>query len=155
METKPAVYLVFWGSQWSTGFTTPDTDGTLYSSSTLHNYVPVLHDVGGSKFAAVQTQYCRNIAAGSTSCAGVSGAQYITNPKGQLKGVWTDPRRCRRIITIGLAENLADDPIAAEAQRAAAHFDYNPQATYIILTPPPRWPRASRCTAATTRRRPV
>ncbi len=40
------------------------------------------------------------------------------------------------IVALGLAENLVDDPIAAEAQRAAAHFGYDPQATYIILTPP-------------------
>jgi len=29
-----------------------------------------------------------------------------------------------------------DDPLATEAIRASAHFGYNPQATYIILTPP-------------------
>jgi len=29
-----------------------------------------------------------------------------------------------------------DDPIAAEAMRASAHFGYDAQATYIILTPP-------------------
>jgi hypothetical protein len=29
------------------------------------------------------------------------------------------------IITLGLAENLVDDPIAMEAQRAAAHFQYD------------------------------
>jgi hypothetical protein len=39
-------------------------------------------------------------------------------------------------VTLGLAENLVDDPIAMEAQRAAAHFNYDPQATYIVLTPP-------------------
>src|ERR1700745_1775814 len=31
VEVKPAVYLIFWGSQWQQGFTTPDTNGTLYS----------------------------------------------------------------------------------------------------------------------------
>ncbi len=40
------------------------------------------------------------------------------------------------IVALGLAENLADDPIAQEAVRASAHFSYDPQATYIILTPP-------------------
>ena len=40
------------------------------------------------------------------------------------------------IVTLGLAENLVDDPIAAEAMRASAHFKYDPNATYIVLTPP-------------------
>lgn len=138
VETRPAVYLIFWGQQWSKGFTTPDTNGTLYSSSTLRSYVRAFFsNVGGSNWAGVQTQYCRNIPAGSTSCAGAAGAQFITNPKGQLKGVWTDSTPVPNdIITLGLAENLVNDPIAAEARRAAAHFNYDAQATYIILTPP-------------------
>ena len=43
VETKPAVYLVYWGTEWANGFTTPDDDGTLYSSKTLQNYVELLH----------------------------------------------------------------------------------------------------------------
>jgi len=138
VETMPAVYLVYWGTEWATGFTTPDDDGTLYSSKTLQNYVNSFMDnVGGSPWAAVQTQYCRNVPAGATSCAGIPGADYITNPKKQLKGIWTDPTPVPDdIITLGLAENLVDDPLAMEAMRASAHFQYDPQATYIILTPP-------------------
>ena len=138
VETKPAVYLVYWGTEWANGFTTPDDNGTLYSSKTLQNYVnSFMANVGGSPWAGVQTQYCRNVPAGATSCAGIPGADYITNPKKQLKGVWTDPTPVPdAIVTLGLAENLVDDPIAMEAQRAAAHFQYDPQATYIILTPP-------------------
>ena len=83
----------------------------------------------------MQTQYCNGALPGSTSCVG--GAGFVTNPKHQLKGVWTDPTPVpTEIVTLGLAENLVDDPIAAEAQRASAHFGYDPQATYIILTPP-------------------
>jgi hypothetical protein len=138
VETMPAVYLVYWGTEWATGFTTPDDDGTLYSSKTLQNYVNSFMDnVGGSPWAAVQTQYCRNVPAGATSCAGIPGADYITNPKKQLKGIWTDRTPVPDdIITLGLAENLVDDPLAMEAMRASAHFQYDPQATYIILTPP-------------------
>jgi len=138
VETKPAVYLVYWGTEWANGFTTPDDDGTLYSSTTLQNYLnSFMANIGGSPWAGVQTQYCRNVPAGVTSCAGIPGADYITNPKKQLKGVWTDPTPVPdAIVTLGLAENLVDDPIAMEAQRAAAHFQYDPQATYIILTPP-------------------
>src|SRR3954454_2882240 len=40
IQKKPAVYLIFWGPQWKTGFTTPDSnDGTLYSSATLQSYI--------------------------------------------------------------------------------------------------------------------
>jgi len=35
VEQKPAVYLIWWGPQWKAGFTTPDTDGAMYSSKTL------------------------------------------------------------------------------------------------------------------------
>jgi serine protease len=136
VETKPAVYLVWWGPQWASGFQTADTDGKLYSSKTLQTYLSsFFSNVGGSPWAGVQTQYCNTVLAGSTSCVGGTG--FVTNPTHQLKGVWTDPTPVPAdIVTLGLAENLVDDPIAAEAQRAAAHFGYNPQATYIILTPP-------------------
>lgn len=136
VETKPAVYLVFWGPQWGTGFTTADTDGKLYSSKTLQTYLKgFFGNVGGSKWAGVQTQYCNSVLAGSTTCVG--GAGFVTNPTGQLKGTWTDTSPVPDdIVGLGLAENLVDDPIAQEAVRATAHFGYNPQATYIIFTPP-------------------
>ena len=139
IEKQPAVYLVYWGPEWANGFTTPDSaTGKLYSSKTLQNYVnSFFSSVGGSPWAGVQTQYCRNVLAGTTSCAGVFGADLITNPTHQLKGVWTDPTPVPAdIVTLGLAENLVDDPIAAEAMRASAHFKYDADATYIILTPP-------------------
>ncbi|HEY2542475.1 MAG TPA: hypothetical protein VGH92_05430 [Gaiellaceae bacterium] len=136
VETKPAVYLIWWGTQWSQGFTTADTDGKLYSSKTLQAYLKSFYsDVGGSGWANIQTQYCNGALPGSTSCVGGTG--YVTNPTHQLKGVWTDPTPVPDdIVTLGLAENLVDDPIAQEAMRASAHFGYDPQATYIILTPP-------------------
>ena len=75
-----------------------------------------MQGVGGSSFHAVQTQYCRGILAGSTSCAGDPAAEYITNPKSQYRGTWTDPLPVPdAIIANGLAENLVDDPIATEA----------------------------------------
>jgi hypothetical protein len=136
VETSPAVYLVYWGAEWAAGFQTADSDGTLYSSATLRNYVnSFFGSVGGSPWAGVQTQYCRGVPAGATSCAGGTG--FVTNPKHQLKGVWVDPTPVPSdIVTLGLAQNLVDDPIAMEAQRASAHFAYDPNATYIVLTPP-------------------
>jgi hypothetical protein len=136
VETKPAVYLVFWGPQWASGFQTADTDGKLYSSKTLQNYLTSFFgNVGGSPWANIQTQYCNVLLPGSTSCVGGSG--FVGNPTRQLKGVWTDPTPVPDdIVAAGLAENLVDDPIAAEAVRASAHFGYDPTATYIVFTPP-------------------
>ena len=138
IQKTPAVYLIYWGTEWANGFTTADTNGKLYSSKTLQNYlITFMANLGGSPWAAVQTQYCRNVPAGTTSCAGIPGADYVTNPKHQLKGVWTDPTPVPDdIVTLGLAENLVDDPLAQEAIRASAHFQYDPNATYIIMTPP-------------------
>ena len=133
VESPPSVYLIYWGPDWVTGFNSPDETGAPHSSASLQNYVnSFFGNVGGSPWAGVQTQYCRNVPAGTTSCAGIAGAQFVTNPRGQLKGVWTDPTPVPSdIVTLGLAENLVDDPLAFEAQRAAAHFGYKSQATYI------------------------
>lgn len=138
VQVKPAAYLVYWGTEWAQGFTTADTDGKLYSSKTLQTYLNTfMSKLGGSPWANVQAQYCRNVPAGTTDCKGIPGAEFITNPKNQLKGVWTDPAPVPdTIIASGLAENLVDDPIALEAERAAAHFGYDPNATYIIMVPP-------------------
>jgi hypothetical protein len=136
VEQTPAVYLVWWGPEWAQGFQTADTNGTLYSSKTLQSYLASFFtSVGGSGWANIQTQYCNGVLPGSTSCVGGTG--YVTNPKHQLKGVWVDPTPVPSdIVTLGLAENLVNDPIAQEAIRASAHFGYDPTATYIILTPP-------------------
>jgi serine protease len=136
VEQKPAVYLVYWGQPWASGFTTEDTNGAMYSSKTLQAYVnSFFQNVGGSGWANIQTQYCADALPGSTSCVGDAG--FVTNPTHQLKGVWTDPSAVPNdIIALGLAENLVDDPIANEAVRAVQHFGYDPNATYIILTPP-------------------
>jgi serine protease len=137
VQTKPAVYLIYWGPEWAAGFTMSDSQGILHSSKSLQSYVNAFFgNVGGSPWAGVQTQYCRGVLAGSTSCLGTAG-DFITNPTHQLKGTWTDPTPVPSdIVTLGLAENLVDDPIAAEAMRASAHFKYDPNATYIVLTPP-------------------
>jgi len=91
---------------------------------------------GGSPWAGVQTQYCQNIDPGF-SCAGQLTAQFITNPTRQLKGTWVDPSPVPAdILATGLVENATDDPIEAEAIKAAQHFGYNVNATYLILTEP-------------------
>ena len=87
IQKAPAVYLVYWGAEWASGFTTADTDGKLYSSKTLQNYVnSFVAGLGGSAYAGIQTQYCRGIPAGSTSCAGDRGRRLHHEPEASAEG---------------------------------------------------------------------
>jgi hypothetical protein len=53
-----------------------------------------------------------------------------------LGGIWVDPSPApATIATTGLAENLTDDPIAAEAVKAEQHSGYDVDATYFGFTP--------------------
>jgi hypothetical protein len=136
VQTVPAVYLVYWGPEWQQGFSFTQGQFT-YTNATVERYVQAFfNNVGGSPWAGVQTQYCQNIGPGF-SCAAQPYAQFVTNPTRQLKGVWSDPTPVpAEIVTTGLAENQTNDPLEAEAIAAAAHFGYNINATYFILTPP-------------------
>lgn len=136
VQHHPRVYITYWGSEWRNGFHTGPNNA--YSNTTAMNYVTTFFaNVGGSAWNGVQTQYCDNIAPGSTSCAGQSLAQYIANSGKVLGGVWVDPTPVpATIATTGLAENLTDDPIAAEAVKAEQRFGYDMDATYFVFTPP-------------------
>ena len=136
VETTPAVYIVYWGTEWQKGFSTRQ-GGFTYTNRTAETYVnSFFNGVGGTPWAGVQTQYCQNIDPGF-SCAGQPYAQHVTNPAHQLKGVWVDPSPVpAEIVTTGLAENATNDPLEAEAITAAQHFGYNVNATYFIMTPP-------------------
>jgi hypothetical protein len=84
VETAPKVYLVLWGSQW----TTSDPSG---EASILENFYG---GVGGSLWNRTDTQYCQGatVPVGSTSCSAVSGAQAAGNPSGisATNDVWAD-----------------------------------------------------------------
>src|SRR6202048_764982 len=67
VETKPGIYLIFWGPDWADGFTTTDVNGTQYTSQQLQNYVSsFLSNLGGTSWSAIQTEYCNNVPAGTT-----------------------------------------------------------------------------------------
>lgn len=137
VQTVPAVFIVYWGTEWATGFTA--TDGAFtYTSATIQNYINAFFaNVGGSPWAGVQTQYCQGIMAPAFSCTGQPAAQLVTNPAGQLKGIWTDPTPVPAdIVTTALVSNFTTDPLEAEAIKAAQHFGYSANATYMIFTPP-------------------
>jgi len=126
VETSTSVYLIYWGSAWSTGFTTGG-----YTSAKAQTYV---HDfftnVGGSNWIGTDTQYCQGAASGATSCG--SGTTHVGNPTGQLKGVWVDS------ATNPPANNqIQDSNLANEAVRSiTVHgFPYDANATYLVFTP--------------------
>jgi serine protease len=103
IEKYPKVYLVFWC--WGTS----DPAG---EAPYLTNF---FKGVGGSTWINSQTQYYET----------VRGS--ITNPTGQLAGVWND-NSC-------LVPPVPDAQIGNEALAAEAHFGYNVDADYFIATP--------------------
>jgi serine protease len=119
VETAPKVYLVFWGSQWSSD---PSGEATI-----LQNF---LTGVGGSSWLNSVTQYCQGVASGTYFCNG--GGQAAGNQQGILAGVWHDngsaaPSRPRQ------------SQLGSEAVRAASHFGNtasgsNKTTQYIIAT---------------------
>ena len=120
VETRPKVYLVFWGSQWNNN--DPSGEATL-----LENF---LTGVGGSSWFNSVTQYCQGVPSGTYFCNGAG--QAAGNPTGVLIAYWYDnagpaPSRPRQ------------SQFASEAARAAQHFgntsvSSNTSAQYVIAT---------------------
>ncbi|MHB8585295.1 MAG: PKD domain-containing protein [Thermoplasmatota archaeon] len=107
IQQAPKVYLVFWG--WH----------GLDPSGEAPDLIAFFSGIGGSAWANIQTQYYEQ-----------SGS-YVTNPTGQLAGVWYDDETP---ATGGYAV-VPDAFLGNEALRAEAHFGYNADANYIIATP--------------------
>jgi serine protease len=121
VETPPKVFIVYWGAQWQTGFTTGG-----YTSAQAQSYVEgFFGGVGGSSWANSDTQYCQGVPSGTTVCP--ASAAHVTNPSGQLGGTWND--------TSPVPSSPTQSQIAAEAAAAAAHFGYNSSANYMVFTP--------------------
>ncbi|MGH7775742.1 MAG: hypothetical protein ACREPI_00990 [Candidatus Dormibacterales bacterium] len=123
VETAPAVYIDWWGPSWASGFKTGG-----YSSAAAQAYVTgFFTNVGGTSWINSTAQYCQGVPRGTTSCAGHPAALHVTNPAGQLKGAWED--------TSPVPASVSQAGVAAEAARAAAHFGFDPDATYFVFTP--------------------
>jgi serine protease len=119
VETAPKVYLVLWGSQWSSD---PSGESTI-----LQNF---LHGVGGSSWLNSVTQYCQGVASGTYFCNG--GGQAAGNQQGILAGVWSDDGSAA-------PTHPRQSQLASEAVRAAAHFGNTNSASnatvqYVIAT---------------------
>jgi hypothetical protein len=119
VETAPKVYLVLWGSQWSS-----DPSG---ESGILQNF---FNKAGGSSWLNSVTQYCQGVASGTVFCNGAGTP--AGNPSGILGGVFTDNGSAA-------PSSPSQSQLAAEAVRAAGHFgntsvSSNASVQYVIAT---------------------
>jgi serine protease len=120
VETAPKVYLVLWGRQWKKG----DPSG---ESALLQSF---LNGVGGSSWLNTVTQYCQNVAVGTTFCNGAGTP--AGNQVGMLAGVWSDN-------ALAAPKHPTQSQLASEAAAAAQHFGNttpasNASVQYVIAT---------------------
>jgi hypothetical protein len=119
VETAPKVYLVFWGSQWSS-----DPSGEAAILTNFFNHV------GGTSWNNTVTQYCQGATpAGSYTCSGGTPAG---NPSNVLQGTWLDNGSLA-------PSSPTQSQLAAEAVIAAAHFGNttavsNGSVQYVVAT---------------------
>lgn len=122
VDLNPRVYLIFWGSQWTTD--------TLHVQAYLQNFIKGLGTAQDS-WSRVTTQYCQGVAAGTVTC-GTAG-QHPSFSGSVFAGTWAD--------TAAAAPNQATaGQIAAEAVRGAQHFGNTTQAPnlsaqYVVVSP--------------------
>lgn len=119
VETAPKVYLVFWGSQWSSD---PSGEAALLES--------FLGGVGGSSWLNSVTQYCQGVARGTVFCNG--SGQAAGNRSGIFAASWFDN-------TAAAPAHPTQSQLAAEAVKAAGHFgnttsSSNASTQYVIAT---------------------
>jgi hypothetical protein len=127
VQVTPKIYLILWGwgqhgafNHAAAGQPANDPDG---AAQRMIDFVQAL---GGTSWAGVQKQFYQLVN---------GAAQHITNPGGQLGGVWRDD-------TNAVHNNLSAEEIAQEAARGAAHFtgasqfsgDYA-NANFVVATP--------------------
>jgi serine protease len=119
VETAPKIYLVLWGSQWSS-----DPSG---EAQILENFYT---GAGSSSWLNSVTQYCQGVASGTIFCNGAG--QAAGNQAGIYAGVWAD--------NSGTAPSRpTQSQLAAEAVNAASHFgntsaSSNATVQYVIAT---------------------
>lgn len=111
IQTAPKIYVVLWGSAWN-GSGDPDNVKTTYTN--------FISGVGGSQWLSSVTQYTQ------------SNGAHVGNAAGSYAGTWNDTTNAIPRFRSGSYQSY----LAAEAQRAAAHFgDYSASASYIIALP--------------------
>jgi hypothetical protein len=117
---SPIVYISWWGTQWSSGFSTGG-----YTSAQAQTYsTDFFTNVGGSSWHNTDTQYCDGVAVNTQNC-GTSGS-HIGNAT--FGGAWND--------TSSLPRRISQSSIASAAVRLMSHFGgYNPDGIYLVYTP--------------------
>ena len=123
VSPNPQVYLVFWGSQWSS-----DPAGVAPDLQAMFKGMYGASDTWG----AILTQYCENAPAGTVTCP--AGATFVNHPASSpLAGVWFDS-------AAAAPRKATKSQLAAEAATAAAHFGNTTQtpnlnAQYVVVSP--------------------
>ena len=129
VSTQPAVYIVFWGSQWSQS----DPYATY-----LQKFLSGLYTTGDN-WTSVADQYCEGVSTGAVTCP--TGVAHVGPPSGGLvKGVWWDSALPATPYTTGVLNFPTADGMAAEALKAAQHFgngtaSSNVNTQYVIALP--------------------
>jgi serine protease len=124
----PRVYLVFYGSQWSSG---GDPHGAATYLQNLFRGI----GTGGELWSGTMTQYCDGptVPAGATTC-NPSNTPHVGYPSsGALAGVWFD-------TAAPSPAHATAAQLAQEAINAAAHFgnttpSANRYAQYVVVSP--------------------
>lgn len=119
VETAPKIYLVFWGSQWSSD---PSGEATLLEQ--------FFNGIGGSPWLNSVTQYCQGVSSGTVYCSG--SGQPAGNPGTIYAGYWYDN-------SSSAPTHPTQSQLAAEAVKAASHFgntssSSNTSTQYVIAT---------------------
>ena len=124
VQTATKVFVVFWGSQWST---TGDPAGM---ASYLTNFLGGLYGTQDN-WSTSTTQYCQGAPSGATSCP--TGAQFVGHPTtSPVADTWTD-------TATAAPSGASQSQLATEARRAATHFSptapLGPNAQIVVVTP--------------------
>ncbi|MGW2371087.1 hypothetical protein [Kitasatospora sp. NPDC001683] len=122
VSPTPKVYLVFWGSQWSS-----DPAGVAPDMQNMFKGLYGSQDTWGT----ILDQYCEGVAKGTTNC-GTNGIHVQHPTSSPLAGVWFDN-------SAAAPGNATSTQIAAEAGKAAAHFGNTTQAPnlnaqYVVVS---------------------
>jgi serine protease len=132
VDTQPAVYLVFWGSQWSK--TDPYAEYERRFFTGLYGK--------GDDWTGSQSQYCEGVAATSVDCPRRAPHAGVPSRRQVLKGVWFDDAEMAvpTDANVRIGQSGTGDSVAQEALRAAQHFGNttaarNRNAIYLINEP--------------------
>jgi len=137
VSPKPRVYLVFWGSQWSS-----DPAG---AAPALRNFFKGLFGASDT-YGTILTQYCEGVPAGTTDCTGIG--THVAHPsKTPLAGVWFD--NAAPAPTHATAAQIAGEAIAASTHFANTTQKRNLDSQYVIAsatnTHPDGFPNSGFC----------